>query len=409
MQPRNICSAMFTNLQIKFANKVVKNCCKSNDFYLSIDDLDSKMPLTDNSEYMRRKISMVKDDVLPEGGCDTCIKDGGNIINKTWNRWSIKEKNDELDNNLLYNDLIDNYEFAMSNICDLKCVYCHPKDSSSWAKEMGMTLIQVDQSWQSLVLEKTMKSIENKMATSAPLIFLFSGGEPTYNTDTYEIIKTLLSMSADAVSSNITFVIHSNGNMKPKVLEKYLLLIRSNSEVKWRFDFSFDGIGEVCEAIRYGLNWDRAISNIRIILAEPNASVKISPTISLYSVPYLAEQIEFFADLLEECGEKTTFMFNKNAVMEPEMAATTLPDSFKQYIDKAIEICHNRGIFYFDFLQKIKDQVGTDFNPKSIKKVKTKFEYFKEKRPDVDWEKLFPHVVNLIEDNQTLDGKFQGE
>lgn len=102
-------------------------------------------------------------------------------------------------------------------------------------------------------------------------------------------------------------------------------------------------------------------------------------------------------------------MFTNLQIKFANKVVKTLPDSFKQYIDKAIEICHNRGIFYFDFLQKIKDQVGTDFNPKSIKKAKTKFEYFKEKRPDVDWEKLFPHVVNLIEDNQTLDDKFQGE
>lgn len=394
---------MFTDLNIKFPSKCIKNCCKTNDTSISLTELEKENPLILNDEYMRRKSSMLFENILPEHGCDTCIQTEPNSLFRSWNRW-----NNELDNNeknkIYTSDNLTTYEFVLSSSCDLKCVYCAPKDSSSWAKELGVTVNKTDSEWEDKVLEQLYKHLETKKFLDQEYYFFFSGGEPTYNPKTIIMIKKMLEYIPLDRSK---IILSTNVNTKKAVFDKYLDLIEKHPNVKWIFDCSIDGIYERCEAIRYGISWDVAISNIKKLLTYENVDVRISPTVNLYSVPTMEEFVDYFIELFENHKKLHKYIFNFNMVQEPDLTPMSMPVQYKKYLDAPIQKCQQRGINFSEHLTNVQKLIGTKIDSQTAKKVKNKFNYFKLKRPNVDWDNLFPHVKLILEELEKNDANIR--
>lgn len=382
---------MFTDLNIKFPYNCVKNCCKTNDYVTSIEDLSHDDFFTHNAEYIRRKTDMIVNNKLPERGCDTCINMGEYSLFETWNEWGITKQNDPM---LLEADSFETYELVLSSACDLKCVYCHPKDSTSWAKELGVSPNKGSDEWKKLATEKLINSLKTKkFYDDKQYTFFFSGGEPTYNTETLDFVNEVLKY---VPKKNTRICISTNANTKPKVFHKYLHAIQSDLEVKWAFDCSIDGVGQICEAIRYGISWDVAIKNIETLLQQPNVLVRISPTVNLYSIPTMFDFISYFLDLFRKYDRIHKYMFNYNMAQEAGMSPSNLPEKYKTFLDSSIAILKENNVAYYEHLQNVKNVIGTETNEYKLQKIKTKFEYFKSKRPDMDWDSLFPHIVDII-------------
>jgi len=382
---------MFTDLNIKFPYNCVKNCCKSNDYRSSTNDVASDDFFIQNSEYIRRKTDMLVNNVLPVGGCDTCINMGDYSLFETWNEWGPEKQNDL---SLLNTDSFETYEMVLSSACDLKCVYCHPKDSTSWAKELGVSPNKGSDEWKKEVTSKLIESLKTKtFYDDKQYTFFFSGGEPTYNTETLDFVNEVLKY---VPKKNTSICISTNANTKPKVFKKYLEAIQSDLEVKWTFDCSIDGIEKVCEAIRYGISWNTAINNINTLLQQPNVLVRISPTVSLYSVPTMYDFVTYFVELFKKYDKIHKHMFNYNMAQESGMSPANMPDDYKECLQSSIDYLKNENVSYYAHLQNVKNIIGTDYNEYKTSKIKSKFEYFKTKRPDMNWDNLFPHINDII-------------
>jgi sulfatase maturation enzyme AslB (radical SAM superfamily) len=390
-EKRYVCSKMFTDVNIKFPYNCVKNCCKSNDYVSSVDDVLSEDFFLSNPEYIRRKTDMMVHNKLPVKGCDTCINTGEYSLFETWNTWNNEKQNDP---SILSSDLFETYEFVLSSACDLKCVYCHPKDSTSWAKEKGVPPNKGSDKWKQSVIAKLIESLKTKkFREDQTYTFFFSGGEPTYNTETLEFVNEILKY---VPKKNTNICISTNANTKPKVFQKYLNAVQSDTTVNWIFDCSIDGIGEVCEAIRHGISWSNAIQNIDTLLQQPNVTVRISPTVNLYSIPTMSEFVHFFVDLFQKHGKIHNGMFNYNMAQEAGMSPANLPLEYNAYLDESISYLKSIDVSYHAHLENIKNIIGTDYNEYKTVRMAEKFQYFKDKRPETDWEGLFPHIVKII-------------
>ena len=387
-----ICSKMFTDLNIKFPYNSIKNCCKSNDTIIEVEELNLQNSLIENKEYMRRKSSMLFDNRLPDQGCDTCIQTEPNSLFRNWNQWNDKISLDQKD--YLYNaDSFNTYEFVLSSACDLKCVYCAPKDSSSWAKELGVPVNRGNPEWEEKVLDELFLHLAKKQFNLDRYFFFFSGGEPTYNPKTLWMIEKILSIVPVEKSS---IVISTNANSKPAVFQKYLDLIRKKQNVNWIFDCSIDGTYEKCEAIRYGIDWNLAISNITQLLSEPNVTVRISPTVNIYSVPHMGEFVDFFINLFQKHNRLNRYMFNLNMVQEPGLSPMSMPARYTKFLDYPIAVCNANNLQFHDHLIDIQKLIGTKIDNNTADHIQRSFDYFKLKRPDTEWERLFPHVTDII-------------
>lgn len=387
---------MFTDLNIKFPYNCIKNCCKTNDVTISLDELSKSDFLIENKEYLRRKSSMLFDNKLPENGCDTCIITEPNSLFRSWNIWNEEITNSKKE--YLYKaDSLNTYEFVLSSACDLKCVYCAPKDSTSWAKELGVPINQGSPEWEDQVLNELFLHLSKKEFTLDNYYFFFSGGEPTYNPKTLWMIEKILEL---VPLSKSKIIISTNANTKNFVFQKYLNLIRSKPDVNWVFDCSIDSVGEKCEAIRYGIKWDLAISNISQLLKEPNVDVRISPTINMYSIPDMEEFVKFFIDLFKKHSKKHEYIFNFNMVQETDLTPMSMPKKYKQYLNKPIKICKKENIKFYSHLENVKNLIGSKIDETTSEKIEKKFNYFKLKRPTKDWDNLFPHVLDIIKETK---------
>lgn len=393
---RFVCSKMFTDLNIKLPYNGIKNCCKSNEYNISESELvnlhnNSLDIFIHNSEYVRRKIEMIEYNQLPKHGCDTCINAEPNSLFRTWNTWSKKDISRTRDD-LIKSINFETYELVLSSACDLKCIYCHPKDSSSWAKELGVPMNRGSIEWETTIMNALFDHLKKRTYESDKTYwFYFSGGEPTYNPQTLELIEKIVTLVP-----NPHIVISTNGNTKPKVMNQYVQSIRNHSNVKWTFDCSVDAVLEQAEAIRYGLKWNSLIHNISILAQEPNVEVAISPTVNMYSIPGMYDFVVYFHTLFLKNNLATKHMFNFNMVQEPDLSPWSMPSHYAINLQPAIEYCNHHGLGFETHLRNVKELIGTRINAKTAAKVDAKWKYFQQKRPDIDWAALFPHVPQII-------------
>lgn len=394
-----ICSKMFTDLNIKFAYNTVKNCCKTSNYNLptqSIELLKSQVFFRD-PEFTGRKLSMIRDNQLPPA-CDSCIKTHPNSLFRVWNEWPHKiEQADK--NKLLYKDNFSLYELVLSSACDLKCIYCSEKDSTSWAREKGLKPVMGDPVWKERVLENLFVHLGTKHFDPQQIYwFFFSGGEPTYNPETLTMIKKIMEIVPHSL---LRLVITTNVNTKADTFAKYMKLIDSHPKVSWGFDCSLDGLSNQCEAIRYGLRWERALQNLTQLLQRPTVQVRINHTCNAFSVPGLPEFVSYFIELFLKYGRPLGF--GANMVMEDGLSVMLLPRRFRSSIDETVRICEKTDLLYkegyLQHLRNVGQLIGTQTDSRSYHCLQIALQYFAKHRPETNYLDLFPHIREILREN----------
>jgi sulfatase maturation enzyme AslB (radical SAM superfamily) len=399
-QEQFLCSKMFTDLNIKFAYNTVKNCCKTNDYRLPTESVEKFKGAVffKDKEFVDRKLSMIKDNKLSRD-CESCIKTHPNSLFRVWNEWPQKLSQAQKDA-LLDKDNFSLYELVLSNACDLMCVYCSEKDSTSWAREKGVAPIVGDPIWKEKVLESFFAHLRGKIfIDKKDYWFFFSGGEPTYNPETIQVISKIIEIVPHA---SLNLIITTNVNARPEVFKKYLDLVDAHKDIRWRFDCSLDGLFAQSEAIRYGLKWGRAVANISELLKRDNVQTCINPTLNVFSVPGLPDFISYFVKMFSEHGK--VLAMGANMVAEDDLCIMLLPEKYKIYLDQAIAVCESANMHYREkFIQHLghaKNLIGTEGG--KLNHLQNTLLYFKMRRPETDYLGLFPHVKELLNDQRGI-------
>lgn len=401
MSKQYICSELFKSMDLRFIQNSITNCCKANKVRLSIEDFKDPNILFNNKELKSRRESMVLDNKLPESGCNGCIKFLPHSFFDNRNHWTNTFLNEEFKEKLLTEDIVNRFTINLSSACDLKCVYCAPKDSSSWAKEVGVPTIRPNNEWFNAAFANFITYLKNKKYDpNTPYFFIISGGEPTYNPHNLELIKQIISI---VPNKNLEILLHTNFNTKEKVFNEYIKLFRDNKDVQCGFIVSLDSVEGRSEAIRHGLNWERAMKNLNFVLDNnfSNINVRIANTLSVYSAPYFKDDIEFYLDNFGE--EKTKGFFRPgegfNYAVEPGMHIMGMPEHFKEDQNKAIDFCSKNKLNYLiPHLEQIQNLIGTKINDSTAYDYDLAYSYFKIKRPETDWDGLFPHMQVMIDE-----------
>ena len=386
-----VCSKLFNDLVIKFPNEGIKNCCKTQTIYnVPISEIDQNY-FTKNERLLADQKTMLFDNKLPDPTCETCIKAEPHSLFRTWNQFGWLD--DKRKNQLYGADSLTSFEFMLSSACDLKCVYCMPKDSSAWAKELGEPVQSPSPEWKAHVKKTLLEYFENKnWDTQNMYWFYFTGGEPTYNLEMISFIEDILDRVPKTVEK--TVIINSNLNTKPIVLERFLQYVKNNPHTKIGVSASFDSLEQKCEAIRYGINWERAMNNLKRYFEFDNVQVFLSPTVNLLSVPDMLEYIIYFKELYERYNKP--LWFNQNMVAEPWLSPTSMLPEHNTMLDDAIDYCKEHNIEFINHLEHLKQLIGTDNTPETRNHVRKHLEYLELKRPHTKWRELFPHIEDII-------------
>jgi sulfatase maturation enzyme AslB (radical SAM superfamily) len=397
------CSELFTKLVVDLGFFEAKYCCKTQNQHISLADIDrhGHGVVNRNDQIMRARADMLVANRLPEI-CRQCHGAGSQSFFRLRNRFDhVLTPDERVD--LLTRDVTNDYEIVVGNACDLKCIYCNERFSTSWGLEKGIRSAQPDQSWTDRITASLLASMEERFAKSdgSDTVYItITGGEPTYVPGSLSLLEDI-AVRLPHVKKE--FVIITNGNMNPAVRSKWLDAIDRHEHVSWSFAFSLDDVGKRCEAIRYGLSWDTAMGNMDALMGRPNVFVFANPTFNLFSIPGSAEFIRYFAELFS--SKQGKIFFGDNMVNNRGIGVPSLPLHYRSCIDDAIEYCMTvpqdanwiRRDRWMSHLSSVRSAIGTECNNLNRDAMLAHLRYLAEKRPDVDMMAVFPHLHDVID------------
>lgn len=290
-------------------------------------------------------------------------------------------------------------EVNFSNICNLKCSYCSPQFSSTWAQEVARqgaypTSNQHNHPDYFTNERRVIPNREHNPYLEAfwqwwpelyPHLkhFRMTGGEPTMDKNTYRVFDYVLSNPKADLHLNVT----SNFSQEPVVFDKYIDYVKrlcAGENIEHFMQFvSLDTWGEQAEYIRDGMNFDLVKSNIEKYLVEiPNrSSLTFIITVSNLAIPQIRKLLSYIIELRKKHSlNYQRIWFDTPVLTQPAwQSVRVMPPSYKWHLQQTVnwmktipETAENRFQGFKDYeiqrLQRVVDQMlGESSDDQNVK------------------------------------------
>ena len=253
-------------------------------------------------------------------------------------------------------DIIPSYvEVNFNNACNLKCSYCSPQFSSSWADEaerMGPyptstphnSMDHFTGNRRIIPAREHNPYVEAFWAwwpTLYPSLehFRMTGGEPLMDKNTYRVFDYVLANPSPRLHLNVT----SNFSVEDALFEKYLGYVKQlctpNIEHFMQYVSLDSGRYAQAEYIRHGMNAKRVMHNVDRYLSEVPArnSLTFIITMNNLSVTGFKDYLEWILHLRQR--HSVTYQrvwFDTPVLREPAwQSLQILPESYAQQLEQA--------------------------------------------------------------------------
>lgn len=186
-------------------------------------------------------------------------------------------------------------EVSFGNECQMSCVYCHPKASSAWAKEIAQHGPYMSSSEHQQFVPVNLKKEETNpyvdafwswWPTIAPTlnILRITGGEPLLHTSMWKLLDYIDQHPQPHLELNI----NSNLSIKPALVDRLITkynLLKQQDKIKW-FELytSLDTWGPKAAYIRNGLDLDLWEQNFDRFLSGAWVPVSFMITVNAMSI-----------------------------------------------------------------------------------------------------------------------------
>ena len=273
-----------------------------------------------NTEHKKaQRVIMLKDERPQE--CSYCWtqEDLGNLSDRHYRSgepWAAGDYELIKNSTGLEDDVIPSYvEVNFNHACNLKCSYCSPQFSSSWADEVARhgayptssphnDPSHFTGSRRPIPARETNPYVEAFWKWWPELYpklkhFRMTGGEPLMDKNTYKVFDYVLAMPNPELHLNVT----SNFSVDTNLFDKYIGYVKQlcNTQIEHFMQYvSLDsGNPQQAEYIRDGLNFRRLYNNVHTYLDEiPNRnSLTFIITMNNLSVLGLQQQLEWILEL----------------------------------------------------------------------------------------------------------------
>jgi sulfatase maturation enzyme AslB (radical SAM superfamily) len=306
---------MWTDLYINLQDRIFNHCCKQIMYPVDleeVEELGADVFFKNKRHYPDRQKSVLEN-IMP-ASCEYCIESAPNSIKNVWNVWRddfIEEQG---------TDLVDavhtkHIEIDVGRSCDMACVYCGPRSSSTWSKELGVKWDvdeDLSEAWADRVLEALREYILT-LPRDQQITFNLLGGEPLLVTRSYDIIEYLAETCCDFEHKPI-LMITTNLNCKPALIKKLEKTMKKTADIfEWQIAISIEDVGHRAERVRHGLKWDRFTENVEVIKGLAD-KIYITMTVNLISFPKLGDFVDWAFDTFGEEGYTKDWDFTLNMV-----------------------------------------------------------------------------------------------
>jgi organic radical activating enzyme len=254
------------------------------------------------------------------------------------------------------NDVVPSYvEVNFNNACNLKCSYCSPQFSSSWADEaqrMGPYPTSTPHNNMDHFTgnRRIIPAREHNPYVEAfwkwwPTLyprlqhFRMTGGEPLMDKNTYKVFDYVLALPNPELHLNVT----SNFSVDPQLWNKYFDYVKklcdANIEHFMQYVSLDSGIAEHAEYIRNGMNFARVQSRVNHFLTDiPNRnSLTFIITMNNLSVLGLQQQLEWILKLRKQHSKTyQRVWFDTPVLRTPSwQSLQILPESYARQLEQA--------------------------------------------------------------------------
>jgi len=316
-------------------------------------------------------------------------------------------------------------EVNFSNVCNLRCSYCSPQFSSTWAQEVSRlgaypTSNRHNDPSHFVGERNVIPNREHNPYVDAfwrwwpnlyPQLkhFRMTGGEPTMDRNTYRVFDYVLANPKPDLHLNTT----SNFSQDAVVFDKYLGYVKQLCEgekIEHFMQFvSLDTWGKQAEYIRDGMDFELVKKNVERFLTEIpyRNSLTFIITLSNLAIPSVQKLLEWIIELrLKHSTTYQRIWFDTPILREPQWQTPRgMPASFQfklqqtaNWMKTALETSNTRYHGFKDYevqrLQRVVDQMDpAKFQFTS--KVKADFyKFFNEhdRRRGTNFLKTFPEM-----------------
>jgi organic radical activating enzyme len=249
------------------------------------------------------------------------------------------------------------FEVSFGNECNFKCAYCHPQISSAIMAEiikLGPTKLRPDISIE-LMKENGFfpygKDEENPYVNAfwkwwpelknTLDVFRITGGEPLLNPNTFRFLDSVIAEPMP----NLNLAINSNLGISDhhfdQFLEKIKIIVTEKKVKSFQLYTSVDTYGKNAEFVRFGLNYDQYMKNVRKFLeAIPEVDLIFMSTYNALSVinydKYLLEVLDL--KKLYMNGNRTRVYLDTPYLKDPQhLSCYVLDHSFIKYMYRDLE------------------------------------------------------------------------
>ena len=315
-------------------------------------------------------------------------------------------------------------EVSFSNLCNFKCSYCSPVHSNLWAEEIKkygdypvstkhlMPLQMLDEESNPYIeaFKKWWPELRKDLK-----VFRITGGEPLLSKNTWQILEDIKNNPVPKIHLSINSNLGVSDQLIEKLISELKAIIVNKSVQKITIFTSIEATGEQAEYIRYGLRYNKFISNMEKILSQlPEVRISIMSTFCALSIFSYLDLLKVVLDLKNKYSNNITPQrvgISTNYLRYPEhLSAQVLNYSAVEYTNEIFNyMLENKFILnknengfttqelsLFDNLQQwIKVDIGAE--KKTF--LQNQFEkYFSEydSRRGTNLTKTFPLLNNLL-------------
>ena len=255
-------------------------------------------------------------------------------------------------------DVIPSYvEVNFNNACNLRCSYCSPQFSSSWADEaqrMGPYPTSTPHNSMDHFTgnRRVVPAREHNPYVEAfwawwPRLypelkhFRMTGGEPLMDRNTYRVFDYVLEHPKSDLHLNVT----SNFSVEPELFEKYLGYVKRicDTDIEHFMQYvSLDsGRPAQAEYIRHGLSYGRMANNVQRYLSEAPSrnSLTFIVTMNNLSVTGFRALMEWILDLRKTHSRTyQRVWFDTPVLRSPAwQSLQLLPESYAQQLERTAD------------------------------------------------------------------------
>ena len=319
---KTACSKSWTDVNIDFANRLVRNCCMSKSY--SLPD-NYTVDFFDNNPFVQQR----RQDTLrgiEHPDCEYCWADEREGRN-SYRSWM--NKYDSFEGCVPENSDVRYIDMTLDTVCDQSCLYCAPDASSQIAQEMGVPIRDAG-------TEHDFETFKQWLTTlSGSVVINFLGGEPTASKRFAPMVEYISGLD----NIDVHFEVCTNGNTKPQLMDRLFETIDASNN-SWSVSFSNETVGTDAELTRYGLDWDRFCSNFVRYAQHPKiTSITLAATVNTFSLRGFADYIQWVHTTMREYAPNKTFGWVANYVKRPRHLDIKFANpSAGAHVDRAMNV-----------------------------------------------------------------------